>query len=98
MRAGASLPSLDLLSVDGKPQRVSTASELPVLINFWATNCASCLAEMKELARLHAEKKHHVIAVSHGGAIESSDVGVAARVEACVSELRRRDTWRRREL
>lgn len=63
-RVGDSMVSLDLLTVDGKPQKVGLTADIPVIVNFWSTTCRSCLAEMPELVRLHAEKKYRVVAVS----------------------------------
>ena len=63
-RVGQSMASLDLLGVDGEPTTVDLKSDIPVLVNFWSTTCRSCLAEMPEFVKLHAEKKYKVVAVS----------------------------------
>ena len=55
---------LDLLDAVGDPVTVDLKSETPVLVNFWSTTCRSCLAEMPEFVKLHADKKYKVVAVS----------------------------------
>ena len=64
VQVGDSMASLDVTTVDGKPHKVGLTADIPVLVNFWSTTCRSCLAEMPELVRLHAEKKYRVVAVS----------------------------------
>lgn len=42
-------------SPDGRPVRLSDLRGKPAIINFWATWCPSCLAEMPDLKALQAE-------------------------------------------
>jgi thiol-disulfide isomerase/thioredoxin len=42
-------------SIDGESIRLQFPSEKPVLINFWATWCPPCLAELPSLQRLYDE-------------------------------------------
>lgn len=66
LRPGMSLPSLELPLLDGKGYRLGE-SLAPALINFWATWCPPCRAEMASLDRLYnayATRGLRVIAVS----------------------------------
>ena len=46
---GSHLPQLDLVSMDGKPVSSDQFLGRPVLLNFWATWCIPCRAEMPDL-------------------------------------------------
>ncbi|MPZ49036.1 MAG: redoxin family protein [Dehalococcoidia bacterium] len=61
-------PDFELPSPDGEALRLSELRGRPVLINFWATWCASCLSEMPEIAALQQEKGEafHVLAINAG--------------------------------
>lgn len=61
---GDRLESLALRQLDGSAKQVSLTGEKPVLLNFWATTCASCVAELPLLGKLHDEGKYRVVAVS----------------------------------
>lgn len=47
-------PTMTLQTLDGKTIQIGN-NEKPVLINFWATTCPSCIKEMPALAKLHTE-------------------------------------------
>lgn len=51
----AKAPSLTLKSIEGSTIRLSDYQGKVVLINFWATWCPPCRAEMPELVRLQQE-------------------------------------------
>lgn len=49
------LPDLALPLIDGRRLVSSDLAGRVTLVNFWATTCAVCVAEMPDLARLHRE-------------------------------------------
>lgn len=51
-------PQVDYILLDG--QRLSTAQlkGQVVLVNFWATSCAICVAEMPEITATHEKYRH----------------------------------------
>lgn len=60
-------PDFTLKDMTGKPMSLSSFKGKVVLLNFWATWCPPCRAEMPALNRLYQEKKNRgleVIAVS----------------------------------
>jgi len=60
-------PDVPLTDTEGKPRRLADFRGKLVLVNFWATWCPPCLAEMPELDRLHAayqDKRFVVVAIS----------------------------------
>lgn len=50
---GYPAPPLSLQTVDGQPLALADLAGQPVILNFWATWCLPCRAEMPELQRLH---------------------------------------------
>jgi peroxiredoxin len=52
---GVKSPSLTLKSIEGRTVRLSDYRGKVVLINFWATWCAPCRAEMPDLVKLQRE-------------------------------------------
>jgi peroxiredoxin len=47
------LPDLTYTLIDGRRIGAAELRDRVVLVNFWATTCAVCVAEMPELVRLH---------------------------------------------
>jgi len=67
--AGEKAPDFVLKDVSGHTVRLSDYRGKIVVINFWATWCAPCLAEMPELSRLqkdHRDNGLQVIGVTYG--------------------------------
>ena len=61
---GDKIPTLPLADAKGTP--VEFDAELPdrpVLINFWATYCVACVAELPDLQRLHEKGEWHVVLI-----------------------------------
>lgn len=62
-------PAFDLLGPVGEAQRLADHLGKPVILNFWATWCPPCRAEMPSMQRAHetvAEEGIAVIAVNVG--------------------------------
>ena len=53
--SGEPAPPLALRDLAGQEIRLESFRGRTVIVNFWATWCAPCLAEMPSLARLHAK-------------------------------------------
>jgi peroxiredoxin len=69
LQPGELAPNFEASTHDGGRVRLSDFRGRPVLINFWARWCASCLAEMPEIKALQAERSADgfvVIAVNAG--------------------------------
>ena len=77
VREGIKLEDLTVYDAKGKAQRLQSTGKI-TLVNFWATWCAPCIAEMPSLiALMNAEEDMTVIAISE-------DLGPKARVEAFI--------------
>ena len=63
------LPDLAFTGLDGAPVALSAYRGKPVVLNFWATWCSPCVAELPDLDRLAASGVVVVAAsTDHGGA------------------------------
>ncbi len=67
---GHPAPDFTLPTVDGEPFTLSDLRGTPVVLNFWATWCGPCRAEMPELqsAAQHYEPAIRIIGVDQGEA------------------------------
>jgi thiol-disulfide isomerase/thioredoxin len=53
---GTELPALDLAGLDGRVHSLADYRGRPLVINFWATWCPPCVAEMPMLSAFDAEQ------------------------------------------
>jgi thiol-disulfide isomerase/thioredoxin len=69
-RPPTALPDAVFRTLDGAPTRLAAYAGRPMVLNFWATWCVPCVAELPELDRLAATGAFTVLAVSadRGGA------------------------------
>jgi thiol-disulfide isomerase/thioredoxin len=58
------LPAFQLTDMDGVKVSSSTLLGKPILINFWATSCGPCVAEMPQLSRLKEKYKEQMNFIS----------------------------------
>jgi thiol-disulfide isomerase/thioredoxin len=56
-KTGDPVPALKLKSADGKVIEMASYRGKPVLLDFWATWCAPCVASMPQLAEIYKEGK-----------------------------------------
>lgn len=60
-------PDIRFTSMDKKEISITSLRGRPVLVNFWATTCTTCIKEMPDLVRLYRDFNHkglEVIGVS----------------------------------
>jgi peroxiredoxin len=67
LKLGNRAPDLKLQTLDGKTMKLSNLQGKVVLLNFWATWCPPCRAEMPEMVRFyndHSSEKIEILAVN----------------------------------
>lgn len=57
LREGAEAPDFELTTLDGKPVKLSDYRGKKVILNFWATWCPPCKAEMPHMQNFYEENK-----------------------------------------
>ncbi len=62
-RVGEPAPDFQLKDLDGQSTSLSNFRDKPVLINFWATRCPECLAEMPYLQQVYEERSDEGLVV-----------------------------------
>lgn len=75
-------PSVDYVLLDGARHNTGDLRGKVVLVNFWATTCASCLQEMPQIAELHrrfASRGYETLSVSMSYDAPASVIGYAQR-------------------
>lgn len=81
--SGPTAPDFSLPALDGDTISLSDyAGDTVVLIDFWATTCDPCLAEMPELVKLYGEKKaqgFEILAISTDGPETRSAVSATVK-------------------
>ncbi|CAM3069779.1 redoxin domain-containing protein [Filibacter tadaridae] len=61
---GNKAPDFELSTLDGKTVRLSDFKGQKVMLNFWATWCPPCRAEMPDMQKLHENENVVVLAVN----------------------------------
>lgn len=77
LSVGDSAPDFTLQTLDGKEAKLSDFRGKPVFVNFWATWCPPCRAEMPDMQELYDNMDIEVLAVNMTDT-ESSEDGVAS--------------------
>ena len=70
--AGEAAPSLDLHDLQGAPHKLEEYRGKPVVLNFWATWCVPCAAEMPLLSEMQKRYKDKVLFIA--ASIDDDDV------------------------
>ncbi|MEW4282320.1 TlpA disulfide reductase family protein [Priestia koreensis] len=61
LEVGGLAPNFDLRTIQGKSAQLDDYEGKPVLINFWATWCPPCRAEMPEIEEFYGKYKNDVV-------------------------------------
>ena len=64
VRVGDSLTQLAVETLDGKSETLDVRGTKPVLLNFWSTTCASCIAELGDLDKINRAGEYQVICLN----------------------------------
>jgi cytochrome c biogenesis protein CcmG/thiol:disulfide interchange protein DsbE len=57
---GGTSPAVSLVDFEGKPLSLADYNGTPVVLNFWASWCPNCVAEMPDFEKVHQELKGEV--------------------------------------
>jgi thiol-disulfide isomerase/thioredoxin len=80
--AGEAAPNLDLHDLQGAPHKLEEYRGKPVVLNFWATWCVPCAAEMPLLNEMQARYKGKMLFIA--ASIDDDDMKPA--VEAFIKK------------
>lgn len=64
LAVGNTAPDFTLQTLEGKPARLSDFRGKPVFVNFWATWCPPCRAEMPDMQKLYENMDIEILAVN----------------------------------
>ncbi|WP_249870647.1 redoxin domain-containing protein [Oceanobacillus saliphilus] len=64
LEKGDMAPDFELATLDGEPARLSDYRGKHVFINFWATWCPPCRAEMPDMQKLYENEDIEILAVN----------------------------------
>lgn len=62
--AGEAAPSLELKDLQGAPHKLEEFRGKPVVLNFWATWCVPCAAEMPLLSEMQEQYKDKIVFIA----------------------------------
>lgn len=80
LETGKTAPDFTLQTLDGSEARLSDFRGKPVFVNFWATWCPPCRAEMPDMQKLYDNMDIEILAINLTDT-EKSEEGVASFVE-----------------
>jgi thiol-disulfide isomerase/thioredoxin len=80
LKIGRPFPELELTTLKGRPVKTSSLRGKTVLVEFWATWCGPCLAEVPALKALHAE---------YGSREDFAMIGISIDSDADEKKLKR---------
>ncbi len=72
---GDTAPDFELNTLDGEKVRLSDFEGKPVMVNFWASWCPPCRAEMPDIQKLHEETDYEILSINVTGS-EASEKDV----------------------
>lgn len=71
---GQTAPDFSLTTLDGEQKKLSDFRGKPVIVNFWATWCPPCRAEMPDFQQLYESEDVEILAVNLTESEQNEDV------------------------